>query len=224
MKVSIVIPAKNEEQNLKILLKQLRKLYKNKYEIIVVNDNSTDKTENVARKFGVTVVNNKRSRGKGLALRRGFEKSKADVTIMMDADLSHKPEDLPLLLKPFKDKNVGLVIASRSLGGSEEYTFLRAIGNILISNTCNLFIGTNVFDAINGYKAMRKPVIKDLKCNGFEIEIELVSRAKKLGMGIVEVPSQERARADGDSNLKVIKDGYKFFRQIVSESVKNKFR
>lgn len=222
MNVSLVIPAKNEERNLGILLNELRKRYKNNYEIIVVNDASTDRTADIAKQYKATVVTNTKSHGKGFALRTGFAHASGDIIVMMDADLSHKAEDLPLLLAPLNDETIGLVLASRSLGGSEEYTFLRAIGNILITNACNLFLGTAVFDAINGYKAMRKEVTEGLHCNGFEIEIEIIARAKRLGLGIMEVPSQERARAAGTSNLRVVKDGYKFFRQILAESVRNK--
>ena len=66
--------------------------------------------------------------------------TKNNIIVMMDADLSHKPEDIKYLIEPLKNKNVGLVIASRSLGGSEEYDFVRAIGNIILTNFCNFII------------------------------------------------------------------------------------
>ncbi|UCH72090.1 MAG: glycosyltransferase family 2 protein, partial [Thermoplasmatales archaeon] len=99
-KISIVIPAHNEEKGLPILLKKLRKLYGKKYETIVVDDGSTDRTAEVAKKFNVKLVRTGGRSGKGGALRRGFSVAHGNIIVMMDADLSHKPEDIPSLLKP----------------------------------------------------------------------------------------------------------------------------
>jgi glycosyltransferase involved in cell wall biosynthesis len=221
-KVSIVIPAHNEEKNLPILLEKLKKLYKKKYEILIVNDGSTDKTAEVAKKFNVKLINNEKRGGKGAALRKGFAATKNNIIVMMDADLSHKPEDIKYLIEPLKNKNVGLVIASRSLGGSEEYGFIRAIGNIVLTNFCNFMLGTKIFDALNGYKAFRKQIANGLKCNGFEIEIELLANCIKNGYEIKEVASQERARFRGEKKSHSLSDGWKFFKQIVIESIKLK--
>jgi glycosyltransferase involved in cell wall biosynthesis len=219
-KVSIVIPAHNEEKNLPILLDELEKLYKKKYEILVVNDGSTDKTAEIVKKYKVRLINNENRGGKGAAVRKGFAAAKNNIIVMMDADLSHKPEDIKNITDPLKDKNVGLVIASRSLGGSEEYNFIRAIGNIVLTNICNFMLGTKVFDALNGYKAFRKEISNGLKCNGFEIEIELLANCIKNGYEIKEVASQEKARFSGEKKSHSLSDGWKFFKQIFIESIK----
>ncbi len=223
MKVSIVIPARNEEKNLPELLGKIRDLYGNKYELIVVDDGSKDNTYNIAKKYADKIIRNERNGGKGFALRRGFEAAAGDIIVDMDADLSHKPEDIPALLKPLESKSVGMVIASRSLGGSEEYTFFRVFGNILITGLCNLWLGTKVFDSINGFRAFRKEIAKGLKCNGFEIEIELDAHALKKGYKIVEVASQEKARLKGKANSRAIRDGWRFMQQILIEGLKLKF-
>lgn len=221
-KVSIVIPAKNEEKNLLILLKRLKKLYGKKYEIIVVDDASTDKTSEVAKKFDVKLVKNIESHGKGLALRQGFTAATGNIIVDVDADLSHKPEDIPKLLEPLKNKKIGLVIGSRSLGGSEEYEFVRALGNVLLSGACNLFLGTHLYDALNGFRAFRKEIINELKCNRFEIEIEIIGNCIRKGYESVEVASQEKSRRKGKSHLNTTFDGFNFFKQIIVESIKLK--
>ncbi len=215
-KFSIVIPAHNEEENLPTLLSELKKLYK-KCEIIVVDDGSTDKTSEIVRRFGVNLLKNKEKGGKGAALRKGFSNATNSIIVMMDADLSHRPEDIASLIKPLKNEKVGLVIGSRGLGGSEEYSFFKSIGNNVLTKICNFFLGTQLYDALNGYKVFRKILSGGLKCNGFEIEIELIANCIKNKYKIVEVPSVERERTHGKSKLNSLIDGWKFFKQIIIE-------
>ena len=223
MKVTIVIPALNEEKNLPELLKRIGAVRgKNRSidEVLVVDDGSTDRTSDVAKSFGCTVVRHEERSGKGSALRSGFSAAKNDIIVMLDADLSHIPEDIPRMIEPLKDPTVGLVQASRSLGGSEEYSFVRAVGNISLTALANTLLGTRMTDALNGFKAMRKEILADLQCKTFDIEIEILASCKRHGFRVVEVPSQEKARRSGGSNLKALKDGWKFARQIVKESAR----
>jgi glycosyltransferase involved in cell wall biosynthesis len=120
-KISVVIPAKNEEINIGRVLQDLsdslRQVGGYEFEIICVDDHSTDRTAAVAQACGAKVIHNKRASGKGMALRAGFESATGDIFVMMDADYSHRAEELPLLLDAFKD-GIGLVIGSRVVGGS----------------------------------------------------------------------------------------------------------
>lgn len=224
MEASIIIPAHNEEENLPILLSRIKRLFKKKYEVIVVDDGSTDNTERVARRHNVKVIKNTERCGKGYALRRGFVAARGDIIVDMDADLSHRPEDIPLLLKPLKNKQIGLVIASRGSGGSEEYNFVRGFGNFIITKLCNLWLGTSLYDAINGFRAFRKELKDNLRCNGFEIEIELNARCIERGLRIVEVPSLEMKRRSGKLKSRAIKDGLKFLNQIMIEGLSIKLK
>ncbi|MBM3303678.1 MAG: glycosyltransferase family 2 protein [Candidatus Aenigmarchaeota archaeon] len=224
MKVSVVIPAKNESKNLPELLSRIRlvaRRCKEIDEIIVADNNSTDRTPYIARKFGCRVVCEKRP-GKGSALRAGFSAAKNDYIVMLDADLSHIPEDIPKMIALLKDPKVGLVQASRSLGGSEEYSFVRAIGNISLTAFANFMLGARMTDALNGFKAMRKEMTAGLSCSAFDIEIEILTNCLRLGYKVTEVPSQEKARANGTSNLGALKDGWRFARQIMKDSVRMK--
>lgn len=224
--VSIVIPAKDEEDNLHNLLKDLYDTLpkledKYNFEVICVDDHSVDKTSDIARSFGATVVQNRERSGKGMALRAGFQQAKGDIFVMMDADYSHRPEELPVFLDAFQD-GVGLVIGSRMAGGSEEYTPVRAIGNAFLSTTLGLCTGRYLSDSLNGYKAFRRDVFTDFKytSQAFEIEIELIANTLRKGYAIREVISHERARAGGVEKSKVIRHGTRFLLRIFWERYK----
>src|SRR5689334_8873462 len=154
-RISVIIPARNEEATLAMVLGDLNQtiaqLTGYDAEVICVDDHSTDATANIARSFGAKVVENRGKGGKGAALRAGFQAATGDILVMLDADYSHRAEELPLLLQGLKD-GVGLVIGSRVVGGSEEYTHVRALGNVFLSATLGLCTGRYLSDALNGFK------------------------------------------------------------------------
>ena len=223
--ISIVIPAKNEEINIGRVLQDLSKTVRQvsgyEFEIICVDDHSTDRTAEVAQAFGAKVIPNKRSSGKGMALRAGFESATGDVFVMMDADYSHRAEDLPLFLDALKD-GVGLVIGSRAAGGSEEYAHIRALGNVFLSAIFGLCTGRYLSDTLNGYKAFRRDVFTDFHytSKAFEIEIEIIANTLRKGYRVVEVSSHERARAGGVAKSKVVRHGTRFLLRILWEGFK----
>jgi glycosyltransferase involved in cell wall biosynthesis len=218
--ITIVIPAHNEEDSLP---KLLPRLIKNGYEVILVDDGSTDRTYEIAKRF-CNVVRNKKRYGKGYALRMGFKEVNTPLIVMMDADLSHEISDIQKLVNPLlKNKKIGLVIGSRGLGGSEEYTPSKTFGNIIITQVFNLFFSTHLTDSINGFKAMKKDITDNLRCNGFNIEVELLGNCIRKGYTIFEVPSYEIARRSGKSKLNKIVDGLSFLKQVFIEAYKTKF-
>ena len=125
MKVSVVIPAHNEEETLPWVLKDLNDtiatLRHAEFEVICVDDHSSDATASIATGFGALVVQNHDRNGKGMALRKGFERATGDIIVMMDADYSHRPEAIPLFLQALQG-DVGLVIGSRVFGGKSRRT------------------------------------------------------------------------------------------------------
>ena len=221
--VSIIIPAKDEEETIGTLLIDLNKTIKTlnnyNFEIIVVNDRSNDKTRELAEKAGAKVVNNINKSGKGNALVTGFREASGDYIVMMDADCSHIPSELPIFLDSLdKEKDVGLVVGSRILGGSEEYNLIRAFGNVLITSFFKFLFKIPTTDIINGYKAFKKEVINhNFNSRHFEIEIELVATALRKGMKIKEVRSHERARAGGKMKSFALKHGMLFLTKILTE-------
>ena len=223
-KVSVIIPAKDEEKTLDLVLKEfgeaVQKIEKD-IEIIVVDDHSKDKTKEIALENGVKLISNNGQSGKGNALRLGFKESTGDVIVMLDADYSHRPKDLPLFLEGI-EKGAGLVIGSRIWGGSDEYTRIRASGNFLLTAVFGLIFDEYLSDVLNGYKAFRREIFDDYtyKSSTFEIEIELAVNTLRSGYKILEVPSHERERAGGKMKSSVIRHGTKFLLKILEEGFK----
>lgn len=226
--ISIVIPAQDEGKTIGQVLADCHQVCQRlhtKYEIIVVDDHSTDNTAFEVQSGGGKLVVNCNPRGKGHALIQGFNEAQYDVIVMMDADYSHRVEDIPLLLNEV-EKGAGLVIASRHWGGSDEYNIIRHIGNLFLTFCFCIFFKVYITDCLNGYKAFRREIFTDFdyRAGGFEIEIELLANTRRAGLSITEVPSHERSRAAGEVKSRVIRDGLRFLRQIIKEGIKYRFR
>jgi glycosyltransferase involved in cell wall biosynthesis len=221
-KLSIVIPARNEEENLGRVLGDLYRtipgLTGYDVEVICVDDHSRDRTAEIARSFGARVVRNEGKGGKGRALRAGFQSATGEIIAMMDADYSHRPEELPTFLEALRD-GVGLVIGSRVVGGSEEYTHIRALGNVFLSAALGLCTRRYLSDALNGYKVFRRIIFAEspFTSDSFEIEIEIIANTLRRGYRVVEVSSHERARAGGEAKSRVIRHGTRFLARILWE-------
>lgn len=225
--LSVVIPARNEAANMGRVLDDLNatiaSLPGHTFEVIVVDDGSTDDTARIAESRGARVISNKtRKHGKGVALRLGFEAATGDLIAMMDADYSHRAEELPRFLDAMRDSSVGLVIGSRVIGGSEEYTHVRALGNVFLSATLGLCTGRYLSDALNGYKVFRRSIFQEFPFTAanFEMEIEIIANTLRTGYRIVEVLSHERARAGGEAKSRVIRHGTRFLVRILYEGAK----
>lgn len=226
-RLSIVIPARNEAMNLALVLDDIatvaHSIPAKEIEIIVVDDDSTDETAPVAAAHGACVVRNKGACGKGRALRLGFSNATGDAILMMDADYSHRAEEIPKFLEALED-GVGLVIGSRVVGGSEEYTPIRALGNVFLTYAVGLFLKRYLSDALNGFKLFRRDVFTDFRYTSaqFEIEIELIANALRKGYQVREICSHERARFGGEAKSRVIRHGSRFFWRIFTEWLRNK--
>jgi CDP-paratose 2-epimerase len=224
-KLSVIIPAKDEEETLGNVLEDLNSIIPTldgyEVEVICVDDHSRDRTAAIARAMGARVVENRRKPGKGNALRAGFEAATGDLLLMMDADYSHRPEDVPGFLSGMRE-GVGLVIGSRVFGGSDEYTHVRALGNVFLSGALGLSVGRYLSDALNGYKLFRRDVFTSFAYTSpmFEIEIEIIANTLRKGYRVVEVVSHERARAGGEMKSRVVRHGTRFLLRIIWEGIK----
>lgn len=228
-KVTIVIPTFNEEKTVRKVLEDVFsaiQLMEEHCEVIVVNDSSTDNTPRLLREISIqsplVILNNKNQRGKGGALRTGFSQANGKCIVMMDGDGSHQAKDIPRLVEEQQRTN-GLVIASRIYGGSEEYTFVRAFGNIFLTWLFGAFHGRYLSDALNGFKAFDADIYNHYTytSNGYEIEIELLVNTLRSGRPITEVPSLELKRQGGEVKSRVMRDGFKFLWRIIRESFMN---
>ena len=223
---SLVIPTYVEEQTIGFVLDEVNELKNdNHFEVIVVDDNSMDKTREIAERKGARVLINPNKKGKGSSLLHGFSKSKGKFLVMMDADGSHRAEDIPDLLEVLdKEPEVGLVIASRIMGGSDEYTPIKALGNVFLTYFTGLFLKRYLSDAINGFKVFRRNIFdsSEFDSYSFDLEIEIIANTMRRGYKIREVASHERMRMAGKAKAKIVKHGAQFFLRIFKEYLKNK--
>jgi len=220
--VTVIIPTLNEEENIAKVIRELNQM--GCRNILVIDGNSRDRTVEVTKEFGVNVIS-QNGRGKGAALRQAFNHDGLDnVIVMMDADGSMIPKEIPLFIKTL-DSGADLVKGSRFLpyGYSEDMSLIRRIGNRFFVWLVNLFWSANYTDLCYGFGAFRKSAIEKLcpylKSTSFEIETEVFIKAKKLGLKIVEVPSIELRRRRGKSNLHTFRDGFRILKKIVEELV-----
>jgi glycosyltransferase involved in cell wall biosynthesis len=213
-----VVPTLNEAHNLPHVFARLPA---DVHEVIVVDGLSVDDTVAVARLLrpDVKVVIEGR-RGKGAALRAGFAAAEGDVIVMLDADGSADPQEIPRFTRALVD-GADFAKGSRFLagGGSEDITTGRRWGNRWLSRTVNVLFGTRYTDLCYGYNAFWRDCLPrlDLDCDGFEVETLLNIRVRRCGLRVREVPSFEHNRIHGESNLHPVRDGLRVLRTIVRE-------
>jgi glycosyltransferase involved in cell wall biosynthesis len=230
--VSIVIPAKNEALNLPHVFAGLER---GCYEIILVDGGSTDDTIEVARKLrpDVKVIGQSRT-GKGNALACGFSAATGDFIVMLDADGSTDPAEIPRFINALKE-GADFAKGSRFMAGagSSDISRLRQLGNYFLNKIVNLLYGTRYTDLCYGYNAFRRDCLSiiDLDANniegvdeatmlwgdGFEVETLINVRIAKAGLRVAEVPSFEHNRHFGASNLNAFSDGIRVIRTIHAE-------
>jgi glycosyltransferase involved in cell wall biosynthesis len=220
MRVSVVIPTLNEAENLPHVFTQFPA---GLHEVVLVDGHSVDDTIEVARRLrpDIRVVVQART-GKGDALACGFSACSGDAIVMMDADGSTDPAEIPRFVAALAD-GAEFAKGSRSLpgGGSADLTWLRKWGNRFLSLVVNTLYGTKYTDLCYGYNAFRASCLQSLlvDCPGFEVETLINIRIARLGLKVAEVPSYEGRRINGMSNLRPFRDGLRILRVIVRERV-----
>jgi glycosyltransferase involved in cell wall biosynthesis len=221
--VSVVIPTLNEALNLPHVIKALPDCVD---ELVIVDGLSTDGTPAVAlamRRDAVIVY--EQASGKGHAMRSGFQAASGDIIVMLDADGSADPSEIPAYLATLL-AGADFAKGSRSLtgGGSEDITRLRAAGNRALGRVVNALFGTGYTDLCYGYNAFWRHCLPAMAidCAGFEIETLINIRVARAGLTVREVPSYERRRLHGESNLRTFRDGTRVLRTIVRERLKGR--
>jgi glycosyltransferase involved in cell wall biosynthesis len=228
--VSIIVPAKNEARNLEVILPQLPPAH----EVILVDGHSTDDTVTTARRImpSIRVVQQTR-RGKGNALACGFEAATGDIIVMFDADGSADPAEIEVFVQTLiAGADFAKGSRFRAGGGSADITRLRRLGNFALNTLANVLIGARYTDLCYGYNAFWadiRPVL-DLPStsvraingsmlwgDGFEIETVINCRIAAARLNIVEVPSFEKLRIFGVSNLNAVSDGLRVLKTILAE-------
>lgn len=222
-RVSVVIPTLNEALNLPHVLSRIPA---GVHEVVIVDGLSTDDTVDVARalRHDVVIVE-QAGRGKGNALQAGFAAATGDIIVMLDADGSTDPSEIPRFVAALTTgadfaKGTRVVVG----GGSDDITWLREFGNKMLTGLVNLVFRSNYSDLCYGYNAFWAIHLEalDVDVDGFEVETLLNIRALKSGLHIVEVPSHERARLHGQSNLRTFYDGWRVLKTIGRERAARK--
>jgi glycosyltransferase involved in cell wall biosynthesis len=216
--ISVIIPTLNEQENIGRVIRGIKSaLGRYSYEIIVVDKHSQDRTAGIARELGALVIND--SGGKGSALIRGFSEASGKILISMDADLSHRPDELRLLVAGI-ESGYDMCAGSRFMarGGTEDMPLLRRAGNRFFVWLVNFVYGSSFTDLCYGYRAFKKDAVKKLHLQerGFGIETEMSIKATKAALKIIEVPSYEKKRASGAGKLRTVSDGYAILKTIFS--------
>ncbi len=222
-RVSVVIPALNEAQNLRHVLPLIPPVVT---EIVLVDGHSTDDTIAVVQQLGPAIrppihIIKQTGKGKGDALRVGFAASVGDIIVTLDADGSTDPREIPLFVEALLRGN-DFAKGSRCVlgGGSHDFTLLRRLGNYGLRKLVNILFRARFSDLCYGYNAFWKyclDYIEEIDRDGFEVETLIHLRIHKAHLKIIEVPSIEYRRIYGKSNLKAFSDGWSVVLTIVRE-------
>jgi glycosyltransferase involved in cell wall biosynthesis len=217
MTVTVAIPARNEAGGIAEVVRSV-KPYAD--EILVIDGRSADGTADLARQAGARVLSDN-GRGKGAAVKQAIAEATGDIVVFIDADGSHTPETIPLLLAPILKNEADLVIGSRHRGGSDEWrgdldNYLRSVGGGLITLSINYRWNIRITDVLNGFRAIRRTVALtlDLTADDFDIEQQMVTRCLRKGYRVTEVPSHESLRKWGQSKLPTYRKAYLFLGRL----------
>ena len=223
--VSVVIPSMNEEETIGICIEKVKRVFK-EYNIngeIIVADNSTDRTPEIARSLGAKVVTPDR-KGYGYAYLYAFRHARGRYIVIGDADNTYDFLEMPKLLEPLFKGEADFVIGSRFKGkilrGAMPLLH-KYVGNPLLTFLLNVFFKTKVSDSHSGFRAFTREALEkmNLRCHGMEFASEMIIEAARKGLRIVEVPITYYPRA-GDSKLRSFSDGWRHLKFMLMQTPK----
>ena len=190
MKITVGIPAFNEEKNIAMVIIKLKKIADN---IIVCNDGSTDSTEEIAKELGAIVINHEKNLGYGAGIKSIFLKAKeinSELLVTLDADGQHDINDISKIVRPIQDNKAEIVIGSRFLEKSKNVPEYRKFGIKLITKVTNLSLSKSLTDSQSGFRAYSNKVLEKLNLSdtGMGISTEILIKANNFNFRIGEVP------------------------------------
>ena len=215
--ISVIVPMYNEEGNVKNTITRVASILNEmgeSWELIVVNDGSTDSTpalvEKLTQKYlNLRLFHHHKNLGPGRALRTGFKNAEGDIIVTIDADLSYSPENIPKLIHELRKKNADVILASPYTKGGKVVRV--PLYRLLISRVGNYLLGyalkTKIKTLTGIFRAYRRQVIEflDLESDGKEIEPEIVAKALSMGFEIQEIPMELSGREIGASKFRTRK-------------------
>jgi glycosyltransferase involved in cell wall biosynthesis len=214
--LSVVMPVFNERNTVLRTIAAVRAAPVTSFELIVVDDFSTDGTrealtEAFSRSDEVKLVFHERNRGKGAALRTGFASARGRFVLIQDADSEYDPQDYPVLLKPLLDGHADVVFGSRFLGGPHRVLYYwHSVANTFLTRLSNMVTDLNLTDMETCYKVFRRDVLEqlDLREDRFGIEPEITTKVAQLGVRLFEVPITYNGRTYAEGKKIGIKDAF----------------
>lgn len=223
MKLSIIIPVRNERDTVVPLIEQVRAVDCGMpKEIIVVDGASTDGTREALTALppsnDLILVLEDAARGKGRAVRTGFDRASGDIVMVQDADLELEPGEIPSLLAPIVAGKTDVVFGSRFRERGKGTTpWVGYIGNFGLTWAANILYTTRLTDILTCYKVLRADVARslDLQCNGFDLDAEITCRLLRDGHKIVEVPVTYNPRSVEEGKKLSPDVGWSVLRAIV---------
>lgn len=229
IKLSIIIPAYNEEAHIEKVIKAVKSApIKISKEIIVVEDSSQDKTRDILEKsFGkdkeIKLIYQPRNQGKGAAIRRGLKDVMGDIVLIQDADLEYSVTDYPKILEPIINKKAQVVYGSRFKGDISGMKWTNLLANKILAFSANILFGIRITDEATAYKVFDASVIKSisLKCERFEFCPEITAKVAKRGIKIYEVPIIYHGRTTKDGKKITWKDGFEAIWTLVKYRFKD---
>ncbi len=217
MNISVIIPVYNEEKTISEIVEKVLKQEITIHEIIIVDDNSSDGTQNkikeISSKYKIIKSYFKKSnQGKGSAIKKGIEMVTGDIVIFQDADLEYNPEDYKKLIIPFKETDAQVVYGTRFLGGNYArlHFFWHYVANKILTLFCNILTNLNMSDMETGYKLFKSETLKslNLKENSFGIEPEITVKLSNKKSIFYEVPISYQGRSYQEGKKIRLKDAF----------------
>ncbi len=216
-RVSIVIPAYNEEATIENIVGQVCRSGVDLFEIIIVNDCSADRTQEIIDSLEMDVpirsFKHEVNQGKGAALATGIAQVQGDIVIIQDADLEYDPAEYPILLQPILDGKADVVFGSRFMGGGPHRVvfFWHMVGNKVLTLMSNFFTNINLTDMETCYKVFKAEIIKDIKIEEkrFGFEPEITAKVAKKKCRIYEVGISYSGRTYEEGKKINWKDGFR---------------
>ena len=190
MKITIGLPAYNEEKNIASVITKLKKITDS---IIVCDDGSSDMTSEISKNLGAIVISHKKNMGYGAALRTIFQKSvelDSDILVTFDADGQHRIEDVNKILQPLENNEADVVIGSRFLDNESKVPNYRKIGIKVITKVTNASLKKKLTDSQSGFRAYNKQALTQISPSemGMGISTEILIKASSKGLRIAEIP------------------------------------